>query len=612
MSFLKELNDRYMTLHEAKENAFWAQKMGLAGYEAGEFEKHEIALKDFSGDPANLARVRAELERSDLTDEERTGLAGWQRFFEVNIIESPEARALFERIVELEGALDGRRRGMALGYVDPTSGELVRASSVQLGLMISTAPLEATRKAAWEGLRSIEPYVLDNGFIEIVRERNRLARMLGFEDYYDWKVTINEGFDKAKLFEVLDDLEANTRDAARRSMEGLQAEHGSDAAQPWNSSYYQTGDLTALTDPYFRFEEALKSWGTLFAAMGIRYSGATLQLDLVDRKGKYENGFMHGPLPTWVEGTTFHPARINFTANAVPGQIGSGKRALQTLLHEGGHAAHFSNVRMPAPCYSQEFAPTSVAFAETQSMFLDSVMGDADWLTRYATNAAGEPMPFELIGTMLEKERRFRAHRLRTMLVVSYFEKALYEMSEAELTPDTILRVAREIEARLLQQPAATRPVLSIPHLLSGESSAYYHGYTLAQMGVYQTREYFTRKYGYIVDNPNVGPELAEKFWRPGNSKNFLEFIEDLTGEPFTARATVDLVNKSVDDVRQDAERAIERLSDVPAFTGTIDLDARISVVHGDDVIAEGETFEQISAAFSEWIGAASEAAAAK
>jgi Zn-dependent oligopeptidase len=603
MSLLNELNNQYVALHEAKENAFWAQKMGLADYAPGEFERHEIALKDFSGDPANLERVREELKKEGLSEEERVGLGGWQRFFEVNIIESPEARALFERLVELEGALDANRRSMALGYTDPTSGEFVRASSVQLGLMISTAPNEATRKAAWEGLRAIEPHVLDNGLIEIVRERNRLARMLGYEDYYDWKVSINEGFNKAKLFELLDDLETNTREAARASMEGLTAEHGADASQPWNSGHYQTGDITALTDPYFRFEEALKNWGTLFAAMNIRYSGATMQLDLVDREGKYENGFMHGPLPTYVENGTFHPARINFTANAVPGQIGSGKRALQTLLHEGGHAAHFSNVRMPAPCFSQEFAPTSVAFAETQSMFLDSLMGDADWLTRYATNAAGEPMPIGLIDTTLEKEHRFRAHKLRTMLVVSYFEKALYEMSDAELTPGNILNVARDIESRLLLQPAATRPVLSIPHLLSGESSAYYHGYTLAQMGVYQTRDYFRRKYGYIVDNPKVGPELAEKFWRPGNSKNFLEFIEDLTGEPFSARATVELVNKSLDDVRADARRAIAHLDSVPAYDGPIDLDANIAVVHGDDVIARGVAFEELSTAFSEWIG---------
>ena len=79
---------------------------------------------------------------------------------------------------------------------------------------------------------------------------------------------------------------------------------------------------------------------------------ACLVLDLVARPGKEENGFMHGPVPTVLAEGALTPARIHFTANAIPSQIGSGYKALATLFHEGGHAAHFSNIRMPAPCFS--------------------------------------------------------------------------------------------------------------------------------------------------------------------------------------------------------------------------------------------------------------------
>ena len=56
-------------------------------------------------------------------------------------------------------------------------------------------------------------------------------------------------------------------------------------------------------------------------------------------------------------------------------QVGSGKTALVTLLHEGGHAAHFACIDQATPLASQERAPTSVAYAENQSMFLDSLAG---------------------------------------------------------------------------------------------------------------------------------------------------------------------------------------------------------------------------------------------
>ena len=52
--------------------------------------------------------------------------------------------------------------------------------------------------------------------------------------------------------------------------------------------------------------------------------------------------------------------------------------------HAGGHAAHFANIDQGSPMFSQERAPTSVAYAENQSMFLDSFIDDAAWKARYA------------------------------------------------------------------------------------------------------------------------------------------------------------------------------------------------------------------------------------
>ncbi len=61
------------------------------------------------------------------------------------------------------------------------------------------------------------------------------------------------------------------------------------------------------------------------------------------------------------------------------------------------------------------------------------------------------------------------------------------------------------------------RPLLAVPHILADESSAYYHGYVLAEMSVHQTRGYFKAKYGTIADNPEVGKQLTEVRKRVGN-----------------------------------------------------------------------------------------------
>jgi hypothetical protein len=46
---------------------------------------------------------------------------------------------------------------------------------------------EATRKAAYEGLRGVGPFVAES-FLGIVRDRNKLAKLAGYQDFYDMKV----------------------------------------------------------------------------------------------------------------------------------------------------------------------------------------------------------------------------------------------------------------------------------------------------------------------------------------------------------------------------------------------------------------------------------------
>jgi hypothetical protein len=66
-----------------------------------------------------------------------------------------------------------------------------------------------------------------------------------------------------------------------------------------------------------------------------------MSLDLLDRKGKYSNGFCHWPQPAWLKADgSWQPTVTHFTSLADPAAIGSGLTGLTTLMHEAGHAAH--------------------------------------------------------------------------------------------------------------------------------------------------------------------------------------------------------------------------------------------------------------------------------
>lgn len=607
-AYFDQLNRAYNAVHKAKEDLFWATYMATSDDHAG-FVRAEGAYKDFISDPAKLQATRDHVARlqvlppGEARDALLHGLKGWLALFEANIIDSEEGRALMGAIIEAEAALFARKGELQPRHINE-HGESEVATLGTLATNQATNPVEERRRSSFEAFREIERWVLANGFLDLVRLRNRFARALGCDNYFDLKLRKNERMTLAGLTRILDDFVARTDSANARSLAELRAKHGGHALEPWNLRFFASGDVVRRMDEYMPFGQALRRWVQSFRRLGIQYRGATMQLDLMERTGKYQNGFCHGPIPTWVnEKGEWVPGQINFTAEAKPDQVGSGLRAINTLFHEGGHAAHFANVAQNAPCFSQEYAPTSMAYAETQSMFCDSLLNDADWLKRYARNAQDQVIPDALIRDRVASSQPMRAFDDRSIAVVPYFEAALYQLPDAALTPEAVLALARETELRVLGIESP-RPLLAIPHLLNQESAASYQGYLLAHMAVYQTRAFFLRRYGYLSDNSAIGPALAEHYWAPGNSMDHDAMLRSLTGEGFSARYLADECNRSADEAWAQAQAAIaaaatrEYPSDVPAS-----LDAHIRVVHGAEVLADSaEGEDAMCARFEAWV----------
>ncbi|MFQ2358949.1 M3 family metallopeptidase [Aeromonas dhakensis] len=598
-NYLNQLNADYLQVHRRKEDLFWSTYMGTSDDQAG-FTAAEQAYKAFCADPARLPVLREMHAMAEETELKR-GLAGWIAFFECNVIEAPAAAALMDELVAAEAALFARRRELKLTLLDE-QGREVAGSLPAASTALAASSNEAVRQSALAMFHTLENWVVVNGYLAIVALRNRFARAMGYRDYFDYKVHKNEQMSPAQLFAILDDFIAGTEQRLHQSLAELKAAKGEAALLPHNLRYSVSGDVTRQLDPYVPFSRALQDWVESFRRLGIQYRGASLTLDLLTREGKYENGFCHGPVPSfWQEGE-WVPAVVNFTSLADPAQVGSGWSGLNTLFHEGGHAAHFANVTGNAPCFSQEFPPTSMAYAETQSMFCDSLLDDADWLKRYARNAAGEPIPDALIKAMIEARQPFRAFNERQIALVAYFERDLYAMDEAERTPAAVLALARRWERQILGVESP-RPLLAIPHLLNQESACAYHGYLLALMAVEQTRAYFLKRDGYLTDNPRIGPDLATHYWGPGNGMTHDETLRSLTGKGFSAGPLAAVCNQSVAEAWQQAEACMAAARQRPPAGEGAPLDARIRVVHGDQLIADNSDSEEaMLAGFERWI----------
>ena len=585
--YFDQLNDDYLSLHKEKENLFWQTYMGTSDQHEA-FATAESNLNAFISSPLRILKTREYIELVEQHDNDTLhGLKGWLSFFEANAIESESGREKMSALIKSEAELFAKRQKYIMHYKNE-KGIKTPASLTVLSANISNSDSEDVRKTSHQALLDLEQWVLDNGYIELVKQRNEFARDQGYKNFFDYKIQKTEQMSCEELFIILDDFEKKTRSGNLNSIETLSKNKGSVAKLGHNFRFMYSGDASRELDAYVPFAKSLQRWVKSFGRLNIDYSGAELTLDLLDREGKYQNGFCHGPIPSFINKGDWQAAKVNFTSNAKPDQVGSGYNGINTLFHEGGHAAHFANVKQNAPCFSQEFAPTSMAYAETQSMFCDSLLNDADWLKLYAKNNDGQPIPDQLIKSLVESKQPFQSYEERSILVVPYFEQAVYSADETLLTSTYLTQLARATEKSILGLETSPRPLLAIPHLLSQEAACSYQGYLLAHMAVYQTRAFFLKTFGYLTDNPKIGPLLSEHYWKPGNSINHNATLQSLTKEGFSAKYLADQCNKTSEQAWQSEKAKIEALKTRSQSKAT-SLNATITLVDGDHVISTNQ-----------------------
>jgi hypothetical protein len=95
-----------------------------------------------------------------------------------------------------------------------------------------------------------------------------------------------------------------------------------------------------------------------------------------------------------------------------------------------------------------------------------------------------------------------------------------------------------------------------------------YHGYGLAELAVYQWRDYFYKKYGYIVDNPNIGKEM-QQVWKFGSRYTYKEFVKMMTGKKISADAYLRDTTLSIEKILKQSKDKINKLESIKRFTNT-------------------------------------------
>lgn len=588
MKLLDRLNTEYAKLHTAYETAFWRVYMG----ELDQSKKMNATMKARDAYRAN-AKILAEVDKAlpKAKGENKKRLLHWKNFF--SLFQTPDAVvAIKNTAIEIESEIQKIKQSRKEGYIDPYTNEFIEATENRMRNIIRTNPDEKIRKAAYDATQKLPLDTIDL-YIQLIAKRNEFAHALGFDNFYAYKAKIDENMTLKELFSVFNTLYEKTK-SVLTDIQDLEKETPG-ITKPWNFTYMIAGDFTKEEDPYFPFEDALVRWGTSFAAIGADLAGGSVVLDLLDRKGKQNNGFCQWPRTVQYMKNKRIPGESRISCNAVYGTIGEGyTQGHNTLFHEGGHAVHYLTSVQKDVILNHEYPPSSVSWAETQSMFMDNMLSSIEWKTRYAN------YPFELFEKKIKKVGFLAPLQIFSINAVMEFERRIYESKN--LTSETVITIAKETYKKFWGLDGESLLMLNVPHIYSWESSGYYHGYGLAELQVHQLREYFFKKYGYIVDNPNVGKEM-KKVWRLGASKPSNEFIKIVTGKKISPDAYIRSVMMSNEQKIELAKQRIARLERVKRYTKPIDLNGTVTLVHGKKKIADSKHgFEKMAEKYKKWL----------
>ena len=353
LEFLDYLNATYFKLHKEYEELFWVSYMGDHSNDA-RMNAAQTARDAFRANSELAQKVEGFLNDKNKTGKTSNAslkprLEAWRNFFS-KYQTPPEALEIKARIQAIESDIHQKRNSRSEGYLDPEPGKnfgkFVEMSESQMTFVIMTSEDEALRKACYDAREKLATSTIDE-YLKLVELRNRYANLLGYSDFYEYKVQTEDGMSKKELFAIFDSIYEKTKFAYKniRQLEkgdrAKKIEPMSGLRKPWNFSYMMAGDFTKEQDPYFQFDDALMRWGKSFQMMGIDLAGGKLQLDLIERKGKEANGFCHWPDIVMYEKAAGQnpgkyirrPGSSNFTCNVTVGQVGSGVDGYETFFH---------------------------------------------------------------------------------------------------------------------------------------------------------------------------------------------------------------------------------------------------------------------------------------
>ncbi|MFZ5826989.1 MAG: M2 family metallopeptidase [Bacillota bacterium] len=501
--------------------ASWEQNTAGTAEAAQKAAQIGRELKSYFADPTVFAELKLLKEAGGAEDPRlNRQLAQLYRSYLANQISPEEIAETVERENEL--------RQLFATFRATYQGRQI--SDNELGEVFRSESDSAKRQEAWLASKQIGAQAAEK-VRELARLRNRIARRLGFRDYFDMVLQSQE-IDEQELLATFDRLR-QTSDAAFRAEKGaLDSELAErfgvkpEEIMPWHYAdpFFQSapaGKGGPNVDQYFAGKDIAQLSVDFYDTVGLEVRDILERSDLYERPGKMQHAFCMN---------VDRKGDVRILCNLKPTQ-----RWMGTQLHELGHAVYDKYIDPGIPWLLRR--PAHTMTTEAIAMLFGRLTNNAHWLTAFAGVPVAEAQA--AAEYLHRQERRSQLIFSRWGMVMTHFERALYADPDQDLGKvwwDLVsgLQLVRRPEGEERATDWASKiHVANYP--------VYYHNYILGELTASQLQAYLEKDLGdRWMMTDEAGAWLWKRIFRPGNLLPWNDRMQQATGERLNPQHFVD------------------------------------------------------------------------
>lgn len=374
------------------------------------------------------------------------------------------------------------------------------------------------RKKVWEASKEIGE-VLAPKILELVALRNKAARLLGYKDYFQMQLELQE-VDSKWLLKTLADLAKRSDKTYAEVLKGIEKQlskrFGVSVKElgpwAWGDPFCQedpldTQELDQLVDEV-NMEKASVGF---YQAMGIDVKPILQKSDMWERPGKNQHAFC----------INIDRGEDVRTLNNVQPSI----KWMETILHELGHAIYELGFDGKLPWLLRE--PPHMITTEAMALIAGRQAYRSGALRKLLPPSAHND---KLLKKADESLKRRQLIFSRWVLVMTEFESELYRNSDRDLNDLWWSLVEKYQMIKRPENRKGKSDWAAKYHI--GLAPVYYFSYLLGEMFA----SAMELQVGSLASS-KAGHYFRQKLFQPGNRMSWHELVGHVTGSPLNAEA---------------------------------------------------------------------------